>query len=285
VDLRSLDDRFLPVAATRARRAARVLERAGTRGRGVADAVMRVLRERPVISGVLLLAIVGAIVATAVTEHRPTSTSTTRSVRFADVGPSAGVRAEDYVAATHRRLDRLSAGDGRETYAVVDFSGYVTVATAGQAVNGMGVFRAYFRAVVPGVQTQPHTALVRSMSEVASSIASTATVERSAAESFQKLAGAIPTRTSIEKQVRDTYARQAQIAAVEGRALTPTCACVYALVVHGTVADLKALARRPGVRVVDPAPAGIPLEGLAVVPLLPEITGAMPVPGRPVPPH
>lgn len=291
MDLRSLDDRVVPVAAAQLRRVTGRLDVARSSAAGAGQRLLRLLRDRPPVSVALLAALVAAAVLAAVTGHHennsPVAGPANTSVGFADVGPTAGQSVTDYVAGARQRLAKAAAGPDRDGYAVVDFSRYLTVDQAGRIVDGFGVARAYFKARVPGAQTQPHTAVVQSMQQVAQAIGATARVEHAAAASFSQLARAIPARTATEKQVQAMYVKQAGIARIEARALTPACACVYALVVRGKVSALRALAEQPGVRVVDPAPSTIPLEGLGVIPLLPEVTGTVPLPGRPTatPPH
>jgi hypothetical protein len=81
-----------------------------------------------------------------------------------------------------------------------------------------------------------------------------AAAQRSAASDATRLAG-----------------RAARVAAAEAAALaSPGCRCVVALLVEGDREALEALVRAPGVRAVDAAPVGTPVDGVSLSPLLPE---------------
>lgn len=90
-----------------------------------------------------------------------------------------------------------------------------------------------------------------------------AAAQRSAAADAARLAG-----------------RPGRVAAAEADALaSPGCRCVVALLVEGDRAALDALVRAPGVRAVDAAPEGTPVNRVALSPLLPEQSGTVgPVP-------
>jgi hypothetical protein len=98
---------------------------------------------------------------------------------------------------------------------------------------------------------------------------------------FQPVDPALPTVTALQT-VREQARRAADgdvvrltgrphdVAVAEAAALAdPGCRCVLALVVHGDLAALQALATTPGVRAVDAAPVGVTDRELALSPLLP----------------
>jgi len=75
------------------------------------------------------------------------------------------------------------------------------------------------------------------------------------------------------------------MAAAEAAELRAGCACVLALLVRADRAGLDAVAARPPVRVIHAATPGLPLQAVAVAPLLPEqgdVVGPVPDDG-PVP--
>jgi microcompartment protein CcmL/EutN len=71
-------------------------------------------------------------------------------------------------------------------------------------------------------------------------------------------------------------AAQAAQARVDATGLSPSCGCVFALVVSGPVAQLQQLAHHAGVRILDPAPVGASLSSLMIVPLEPQVTDLVP---------
>jgi hypothetical protein len=73
------------------------------------------------------------------------------------------------------------------------------------------------------------------------------------------------------------YASGAEVATAEAAAYRRHCSCVYAAVVHAAPAALRALADRPEVRVVDPAPEIRRLDRTVFLPPLPDqVTRAEP---------
>jgi len=56
---------------------------------------------------------------------------------------------------------------------------------------------------------------------------------------------------------------------------------VFAFVVHAGLGELNAIAHRSSVRVVDPAPPVVPLTGLTVLPLQPQVRETVPRDGLP----
>jgi hypothetical protein len=71
-------------------------------------------------------------------------------------------------------------------------------------------------------------------------------------------------------------AGQAAQARIDATGLGPNCACVFALVVSGPVAQLQDLAHQDAVRILDPAPVHAGLASLMIVPLEPQVTDIVP---------
>jgi hypothetical protein len=72
--------------------------------------------------------------------------------------------------------------------------------------------------------------------------------------------------------VQESYRRAALTATAEATAYRTHCSCVYAAVVRAAPEALADLARRPGVRAVDPAPEVSRLDRAVFAPPLPEQT-------------
>jgi hypothetical protein len=84
------------------------------------------------------------------------------------------------------------------------------------------------------------------------------------------LAQATAQRSAATEAVRLT-GRPARVAAAEADGLaSPSCRCVVALLVSADRTALDALVTAPGVRAVDAAPVGTPIDGVSLSPLLPE---------------
>lgn len=184
------------------------------------------------------------------------------------LGPEPGQRVADYVAQLPGRLPAPGAGpvpalvelnDGLDASAAARL-GTAGTATAGPVAAGHLV-TAVFRVPLARVQTalrfqvlspvedpDPRAGRARQLT------LAQAAAQRSAATDAFRLSG-----------------RPARVAAAEAAALaSPACRCVIALLVDGDRAALDALVRASGVRAVDAAPVGTPVDGVAMSPLLPE---------------
>ena len=74
---------------------------------------------------------------------------------------------------------------------------------------------------------------------------------------------------------RASYEQAAGTAAREAAAFTADCACVLALLVEGTAAELAELPALPVVRGVELAPRGTSADAVEVRPLAPGVTGTV----------
>jgi hypothetical protein len=217
-----------------------------------------------VLAACLVLAAVGVWFAgTDVAPSRPDPPA--GSVRL---GPDPGQPVADYLAQLPGRLPV----PGAVAPALVQLTAAVDPATAAALVRpGTTAGIAVLQVQLPRVQT---------------------------ALRFQPVDPSLPVVTALQT-VREQARRAADgdvvrltgrphdVAAAEAAALAdPGCRCVLALVVHGDLAALQALAATPGVRAVDAAPAGVTDRELALSPLLPgQRERADPVPDDgPVPP-
>jgi hypothetical protein len=167
------------------------------------------------------------------------------------LGPEPG---ED-VRAYQARLPAQLPGPGAEALALVQFQAALPVPDAAATVAGTQPVSAVVRVSLHRVQT----ALRFEDLDPAPPALDTLDVARQrahqqAAADAQRLSG-----------------RPADVAAVEAQTLAdPAAPCVLALLVRGGRAELEAVVRRPGVRAVDAAPAGVTAREIALVPLLPE---------------
>jgi hypothetical protein len=192
------------------------------------------------------------------------------------LGPESGAAVADYLAEAR---DSLRGGDSGEHWALVSLLAGITVA----AVPGQAVLSGGAAPTPPGQtgvlrisQVIYHVPIDRVDTPVVSVPVPAGDAALLRSEQFA--AAALGDAESADD-------RQARATAVAAERLRAGCACAVALVVRGTLAQLRVLAGRADVRAVQvlPADAGT----FAVVPLLPEqvrTTAPQPDDG-PVPPH
>lgn len=192
----------------------------------------------------------------------------------ARVGPPNGKDLTGYVAARHAVLERCaSVAPDVPLLAVVSFAttadAPVTIANVSPATPVAAYVAVPVAGAVPwtlplvGIGTpgaDPLTALRASYSSTSVAFAVDADVRDKAA----LVAGDDGQRAELAATaVRD---RAVQADLVSG------CACVYAVAVVATLTVLRALAARPGIRLVDAAPYGTLPTGVQARPLLPSET-------------
>lgn len=185
----------------------------------------------------------------------------------ARVGVTEGDSIPDYVRASRDELAGLLASGRAETYALVSFATYLDPYQLGSVLDGVSVSEVVTRVPLPATQTEivriPATRVpddvVAGMTRIAER------KEREAREYRERsaqLAGA--------EELRRIYDSNARVADEEAAAYRSSCACVYAAVVRATPSALDEIARRPKVRVVDPAPEVHRLDRAVFLPPLPE---------------
>ncbi|MEU5831744.1 hypothetical protein [Micromonospora tulbaghiae] len=210
----------------------------------------------------LACALVVLVVAVAQRRDRPVSDRTVGEVTRVGVTDGASIPA--YLDAAGDELARLDAPDG---YALVSFGDYLTPARAAGALDGTRVSAVVARVPLPGRQTEiVRIAALRLPQDVVAGMAGVATRKDREAADYRSRAAA----TTADPELRRVYDSGAEVAAHEAQAYRAGCACVYAAVVGAAPDVLRALAGRPGVRVVDPAPEVTRLDRTVFTPPLPE---------------
>ncbi|MFG1935527.1 hypothetical protein [Micromonospora tulbaghiae] len=210
----------------------------------------------------LACALVVLVVAVAQRRDRPVSDRTVGEVTRVGVTDGASIPA--YLRAAGDELARLDAPDG---YALVSFGDYLTPARAAAALDGTRVSAVVARVPLPGRQTEiVRIAALRLPQDVVAGMAGVATRKDREAADYRSRAAA----TTADPELRRVYDSGAEVAAREAQAYRTGCACVYAAVVSAAPDALRALAGRPGVRVVDPAPEVTRLDRTVFTPPLPE---------------
>ncbi|WFF06265.1 hypothetical protein O7622_24920 [Micromonospora sp. WMMD1076] len=209
----------------------------------------------------LACALVVLVVAVAQRRDRPVSDRTVGEVTR--VGVTDGVSIPAYLRAAGDELARLDAPDG---YALVSFDGYLTPARAAAALDGTRVSAVVARVPLPGRQTEiVRIAALTLPRDVVAGMAGVATRKDREVADYRSRAAA-----TADPELRRVYDSGAEVAAREAEAYRTGCACVYAAVVSARPDALRALAGRPGVLVVDPAPEVTRPDRTVFTPPLPE---------------
>ncbi|TQS41686.1 hypothetical protein [Cryptosporangium phraense] len=216
---------------------------------------------------VTLLLVVGLVVVAyrAGTRSAPVDDTVSNVPR---VGPADGQPVDAYRAAASHELD---GSRNQPTWALVSLTGYQRPAALASLLTGVDVSRVVARVPLPDVQTQLVTLVVDRLTvDVPTGMRRTATAKERAATTAASSAASAGT-----SELKQVYAQEAAVQRREAAAYRSLCACVYGAVVRGTPAQLRTLAQRPGIRVVDPAPEVTRLDRATFVPLLPEQSGTV----------
>ncbi|MFR9777670.1 hypothetical protein ACL02O_16640 [Micromonospora sp. MS34] len=163
------------------------------------------------------------------------------------------------------RLDAASPG----SWALVSFARYLTPAQTATALGGTPVSAVVARVPLPGRQTEiVRLAAMRLPDDVVAGMAELA--DRKDREAADYRARAAAPAASADPGLRRVYGTGASVSSREAAAYRAGCACVYAAVVRDAPDALRALATRPAVRGVDPAPEVRRLDRTVFTPPLPE---------------
>ncbi|WFE57134.1 hypothetical protein [Micromonospora sp. WMMD712] len=183
------------------------------------------------------------------------------------VGVPAGGSIPAYLRAAAAELAALPAGGSPAgTYALVSFGDYLAPDRLADVLAGAEVVEVVARAPLPGRQTEiVRLRAQRLPQDLVTGMAGVAgRKDREAADQRARAAAA------ADAELRRTYETGALVAAGEAAAYRAGCGCAYAAVVRAAPDALRALAARPGVRAVDPAPELSRLDRTVVTPPLPE---------------
>ena len=289
--LRRLDDAWLRNSARRLRHFS-----ARTLGHGPAGAATGTVHDtlvaQPALAGSIAVVLAaGILFATA--GRGPDADTTTAPVApvipsfpatpLATIGPAPGTSVSVYLARAKQDLEHYGQiAAQRPTYAVVDFRRYLTPTEAVHVAGASAVSSGYVR-VPSALPTQSRKVPIASSAELVKGITSVGLVAAATTKTYTTLLASLHPHSNRDRQLALQYRMQRRTAALEARELShpAKCHCVFAMVVHGDVAALNTLARNPLVRVVDPAPPVVPLNGLTVLPLQPQIRSTVPRDGLP----
>ncbi|WP_089157209.1 hypothetical protein [Micromonospora sp. NBS 11-29] len=209
-------------------------------------------------------ALVVLVVAVAHRRDRPVGDRTVGEVTR--VGVADGAPVPPYLRAAGDELARLDAPDG---YALVAFAAYLAPDRVAAVLAGVPVSAVLARVPLPDRQTEIVRIAARRLPEDVTG-AMAAVADRKDREAADYRARAIAPAATADPELRRGYDDGAAVASREAAGYRAGCACVYAAVVRGAPDTLRALAGRPGVRVVDPAPEVVRLDRTVFTPPLPE---------------
>ena len=289
--LRGLDNAWVPNAAQRWHR-----WRSPRTGRGAATTVVADVRTamqgEPALAGSIAVVLAAGILF-ATLGTGPDSDTTASAPPFvvpsipstplATIGPAPGTSVPVYLGRATQDLQHYAQiAAQRPTYAVVDFRSYLTPDQALTVIGKTQVVSAYVR-VPSGLPTLSRKVPLATAADLPTGIATAGSVAAATAKTYAGLLKALHPHSKQDRLLDRQYRVQHRAAALEaGQLLHPaTCRCVFAFVVRGGIAALNTIAHRSVVRVVDPAPPVVPLTGLTVLPLQPQVRRVVPRAGLP----
>jgi hypothetical protein len=282
--LARLDARLVPSLAGAVRGTGRGLYRllgaTGPPGRWLA----RTSRSYPIVVTAIVAVAATAVllVTTGGDDHHavaPAPANPATALPGGQLGPTAGQPVSTYLAAAEQRRSELSVSKAPRATAVVDFSGYLTAAAAASELvgrQGLQVDAAFVRVAPP--QSGPiHTVTLGAGADLSTALGRVAANAHRVVVNYRRaVARAKSDPTTANVQVVTDYAQIARESRTDSVGIGASQGCVFAMEVSAVPAQLLALARRPGVRVVDPAPPSVRVADLMIVPLEPQVTGVVP---------
>lgn len=193
------------------------------------------------------------------------------------LGPDVGDSTNTYQNAAVVSLREAVKDKGRRV-ALVSLTTYLTPAQASTSFAGIDVTRVYLRARAAGKEAVQLPVDIKGSlrADLTKQYAALVPLRRAAEKSYQGYVDTLTVTTKEEASFKELYAQFARSSAVEAHEYATGCACVFAVVVFATPAQLVALGGKPGVRIVDAAGKGLKTADLEIRPLLPEIHGIVP---------
>lgn len=188
------------------------------------------------------------------------------------VGIRPGTPVAAYLADAQSRLERLAVTPDASLLALISFDQYVTAAEAAQLAAPTKPTRAFYaphaKGVAPG--TTAYASVVDITVDLPAQLRAAAASLLREAKAQADFAATIPGVNAEERAQKAQQLKDAAQLRAQAVALAPGCACVFAVLVRGPARVLFELSRRPGIRVVDPAPPGAQTGLLDFFPLRPE---------------
>jgi hypothetical protein len=196
------------------------------------------------------------------------------------VGVVQGQSIPGYLGAARRELAALtdpSAPAAGDTWALVSLDTYVPPGRLPELLAGAAVAQVYARVPLASARTQVvRIPVYRLPADVTAGMLDAALQRDQEQAEYLQLSRRLQGDGINVERARRAYGVAAATAAAEAAAYRSGCACAFAAVVRAAPAGLQAIADRPGVRVVDPAPEIRSLDHTEFRPLLPEQSGTVP---------
>ncbi|HWA67657.1 MAG TPA: hypothetical protein VG899_14950 [Mycobacteriales bacterium] len=277
-----LDDRALPLVAGALRglagAAGAIVGRRSVFGRVLGSWIRR---EPVIVIAVGSIAFAAVLIAaTGGDDQSPVRPSTVAAGPAAPsagrLGPAPGASVASYLAAAATRRDGLrTLGASQRIDALVDLTSYISplaVDTLLAATPDVAVVRGFAR-VPPPVEASVHVLVTSPQANLAVALsAAQASASQVAAHYKSEVTESLASPSPQLSDEIDAGAAAAAEARVDAAGLSSDCGCVFALIVSGPVSQIEDLAGAAAVRVLDPAPVGVSLDSLLVVPLEPQDT-------------
>jgi hypothetical protein len=195
------------------------------------------------------------------------------------VGVVQGQSISGYLGEARRELAGLtnpSAPAAGDTWALVSLDAYVPPERLPAMLSGAAVAQVYARVPLAGVHTQVvRLPIYRLPADVTAGMLEAALQRDQEQAEYLQLSRRLQGDGVNVERARRAYGVAAATAAAEAAAYRSGCACVFAAVIRAAPAGLQAIADRPGVRVVDPAPEIRSLDHTEFRPPLPEQSGTV----------
>jgi hypothetical protein len=284
--LRRWDSVWVPTAAAALRRSLGRVHARLTRPGGLAADAGHAIEAEPALAGSIGAVLVAAILLATVGEGGPKDEPvrglvipTPPPVATETIGPAPGGSVEAYINRAGydlRHYGQIAAG--RPTYAIVDLKKYSTPqqvrATFGEQIM---VVRAYAR-VPAKLPTEVRSVPVNDLDELERGLTTVASVAQATARSYAALLRTFHPTSREDRLTKRRYAEQRRAAVHEQHryAKSGKCRCIFAVVVQARFPALAALASDDAIRVVDAASPVIPLTGLTIRPLEPQVDTVVP---------
>jgi hypothetical protein len=183
------------------------------------------------------------------------------------IGVMPGDSIADYVRRTRTDLGtqvQAHAGsDDTSIAALVSFTAYVAPDHVADLIAGTHVVSVFTHVPLDGQTTQIYNVAAYTLpGDIENAMHEQARLKAQAARNNSDKAAATDPDTDERRRLREQYLADSAAETAEANAYRSLCACVFAAVVYATPAQLAVVARRPGVRAVDPAPSVTELRDL-----------------------
>ncbi|MDP9791985.1 hypothetical protein J2S43_000497 [Catenuloplanes nepalensis] len=250
--LRRLDERLLPPL-----------------GRGLARAGRTPGRLR-FLTGAAVAASVAVLLTAVWAADRPAPSGDDTVGDVVRLGVVEGDSIPGYADASAAELATLG-GATTAVFALVTFTEYLAPDRLAAALEGRAAAVVVGRVPLAGAQTEiVRIAVQRLPADLIGGMGVIAERKDREAEDYRRLSAKLTGDSAQELRLRTVYDSGAAVAATEATAYRDGCSCLYAAVIRATPAELTAVAERPEVRVVDPAPELSRLDRAVLLPPLPE---------------